>query len=88
MLFVDFLKAFDSVNRNKITNIHKAYVIPTEIIKATTMLYTNKTAIVSSPDYDSDSFDICAGVLQGDTAYFFFVLIMNYKLVRIIDPTR
>ena len=47
--------------------ILKAYGVPEEIVKAIEVLYVNTTAQALSPDGDTDFFNICAGVLQGDT---------------------
>ena len=86
LLFVDFSKAFDSVHRDKMAEIMKAYGIPNQIITATMMLYKDTKAIVRSPDGDTDPFDICAGVLQGDTlAPFLFILYLDYVLRTSID---
>ena len=49
--------------------------------KTTNTLYTNTKAIVTTPDGDTESFNILAGVLQGDTlAPFIFILILDYVL--------
>ena len=65
MLFVNFVKAFDSIHREKIQQILLAYGQPKEIIAAIKMLYKNTK--VHYPDGDKDFFDIVADVLQGDT---------------------
>ena len=66
-IFVDFLKAFDSIHRGKMEQILLAYGLSKEIVAAITMLYRNTKVKVRSPDGDTDYFDIVAGVLQGDT---------------------
>ena len=43
------------------------YGIPTQIIDAIKILYTETSATVLSPDGETSPFDICAGILQGDT---------------------
>jgi len=65
LLFVDFSKAFDSNNREKMNQILLAYRIPIDSIKAIMMLYKNSKTIVRSPDGDTEFFDILTGVLQG-----------------------
>ena len=67
ILFVDFTKAFDSIHRRKMEQILPAYGTPKETVAAITILYRNTKVKVSSPDGDTDLFDIVAGVLQGDT---------------------
>ena len=67
LVFVDFKKAFDSIHRGKLMKILEAYGIPEQIVKTITVLYENTQAKVLSPDGETDSFPIHAGVLQGDT---------------------
>ena len=89
LLFVDFSKAFDSVNRGKLENILHAYGIPQETISAIMMLYKNTKAKVRSPDGDTDFFDVLAGVLQGDTlAPFLFILTLDYVLRTSVDTIK
>ena len=67
LTFVDFKKAFDLMNREKLFDILKAYGIPDQIIIATVSMYYNIEAKVCSPDGETNFFTIYAGVLQGDT---------------------
>ena len=86
MLFVDFSKAFDSVHREKLSQILKAYGIPDETVAAIMILYKNTTSMVRYPDGDTDIFEILAGVLQGDTlAPFLFVIALDYVLRTSVD---
>ena len=62
IIFVDFSKAFDSIDRLKMEQILEAYGIPNEIIKAIMIMYKNTQAFVRSPDGDTEFFDIIAGV--------------------------
>ena len=73
LIFVDFSKAFDSVNRDTMFEILELYGIPKEIIEAIKVFYTNTQATVLTPDGETDSFDILAGILQGDTLAPFFL---------------
>ena len=89
LLFVDFSKAFDSIHRGKMQEILLAYGIPDEVVAAIMMLYQNTTAKVQSPDGDTDSFNILAGVLQGDTlAPFIFIICLDYVLRTSIDLSK
>ena len=86
ILFIDFSKAFDSIHREKMLKILLSYGIPTETVKAISMLYQNTRSMVRSPDGDTDFFDISAGVLQGDTlAPYIFIICLDYILRRSID---
>ena len=86
LLFVDFSKAFDSVNRGKMEQILIAYGVPKETVNAIMMLYKNTEAMVRSPDGDTEFFSITAGVLQGDTlAPYLFVICLDYVLRTSVD---
>ena len=91
-VFIDFSKAFDSVHRDRMFDILSAYGIPDIIVKAIKVIYDNSSAIVISPDGETEPFKISAGVLQGDTlAPFIFITvldyIMRYALTDIHDET-
>ena len=86
LVFVDFSKAFDSIDRNKIFEILKLYGIPDQIISAIKVLYTNTTSTVLSPDGETSPFSIEAGILQGDTlAPFLFIIVVDYVLRMSVD---
>uniref|UniRef100_A0A1I8HW19 Integrase catalytic domain-containing protein n=1 Tax=Macrostomum lignano TaxID=282301 RepID=A0A1I8HW19_9PLAT len=75
VIFVDFLKAFDSVARGALPHVLRAYNVPQQLISAIMALYQDTTAAVATPDGPSDLFSTTSGVLQGDTlAPFLFVL--------------
>ena len=87
-IFVDFSKAFDSVDRSKMEQILEAYGIPNEIAKAIIIMYNNTRVFERSPDGDTELFDITAGVLQGDTfAPYLFIIIHGYVL-RNLDQNK
>ena len=65
MLFIDFSKAFVSINREKMLKILLSY---TNRNSQGSMLYQNTRSMVRSPDGDTDFFEISAGVLQGHTS--------------------
>ena len=79
MVFIDFRKAFDSVDRDTLMKILLAYGIPKKIVDLISLLYTNTSAQVITPDGKTEFFEIQAGVLQGDTlAPYLFVIVMDY----------
>ena len=86
LVFIDFSKAFDSVDREMMFKILSLYGIPTQIIDAIKILYTETSATVLSPDGETSPFDICAGILQGDTlAPFLFIIVLDYVLRMSVD---
>ena len=78
IIFVDFSKAFDSIDRSKMEQMLEVYGIPNEIIK---VIYKNTQVFVRSPDGDTEFFDIMPTVLQGETlAPYFFIIVFDYVL--------
>ena len=81
IVYVDFKKAFDSIDRRKMLEILKAYDIPIKLRKAITKFYENTKAKVISPDGETEFFFVKKGVLQGDTlAPYLFVIVIDYLL--------
>jgi hypothetical protein len=81
LTFIDFKKAFDSINRSKMMKILKAYGVPPNLLRAIKEIYTNTRAKVITPDGETEEFDIFAGVLQGDTlAPFLFIIVLDYAM--------
>ena len=84
--FIDFKKAFDSIHRAKLMKILRAYGIPERIVQAISNIYSSTKAKVISPDGETPTFDIVAGVLQGDTlAPYLFIIALDYALRQAID---
>ena len=89
ILFVDFAKAFDSINRGKMEQILLDYGLPKETFEAIMMLYRNTKVKVHTPDGDTDYFDIVAGVLLGQTlAPYLFIICLDYVLRTSIDKIK
>ena len=63
--FIDFQKAFDSVTREYIWDILKAYGVPTKIIKLIRIFYDNYECSVLHNGQLSDWFSVRTGVRQG-----------------------
>ena len=88
IIFVDFSKAFYSIDRSKMEQILETYGIPNEIIKAIMIIYKNTQVFVRSPDVDTEFFNIIAGVLQGDTlAPYLFIIVLHY-ILRNVDQNK
>ena len=89
ILYIDFRKAFDSIRRNKMMEILRAYDVPPNLRSAISKMYENTRAKVISPDGETDYFDVLAGVLQGDTlAPYLFVIVLDYVLRKKIPRKR
>ena len=86
LIFVDFSKAFDSVNREKMFEILGLYGIPSEIIDAIKVLYSNTCSSILTPDGETEPFDVVTGILQGDTlAPFLFIIVIDYIMRTSVD---
>ena len=72
-MFVDFSKAFYSIDRSKMEQILESYGIPNEMIKAIMIMYKNTQAFVRSPDGDTEFFGIIAAVLPGTLLHLTFL---------------
>ena len=88
LTFIDFRKAFDSINREKMLQILEAYGIPPDVVYAIRVMYEDTSAVVITPEGETDAFYINTGVLQGDPlAPFLFVICLDYALRSSITET-
>ena len=86
--FIDFRKAFDSIDRERMFPILDAYGIPAEVVNTIKLMYTNTSAVVITPECLTERFTIKTGVLQGDhPAPFLFIICLDYALRQAIDTT-
>ena len=85
LCFIDFMKAFDSINRGMMVTTLKAYGVPPTLLRAIEAMRRDTRAKVVTPDGDSEESVIQAGLLQGDTlAPFIFVIARTYTLRKAI----
>ena len=81
--FIDFKKAFDSINRKVMFAVLRHYGIPEAVVNAISVLYRNSKSTVMVDGGLSDPFDVTTGVLQGDVlAPFRFVVLVDYLLKK------
>jgi hypothetical protein len=79
LIFIDFVKAFDSVIWSKMWAVLRAYRIPEQMIAAIKSLYVGSGARVRSSDGLGDEFFFHAGVKQGCVlSPFLFVIVIDY----------
>ena len=89
IVFVDFTKAFDSVNRKVALHILRNYGFPEETVQAIAIMYNNPTSYVQSADGPTKEFVTTAGILQGDTlAPYLFVITVDYILRQSVDTIK
>ena len=81
--FIDFKKAFDSINRKVMFAVLRHYGIPEAVVNAISVLHKNSKSVVMVDRGLSDPFDVTTGVLQGDVlAPFLFVVLVDYLLKK------
>jgi hypothetical protein len=77
--FVDFKKAFDSIDRDLMFAILRHYGIPESIVAAIRSLYYRSSSRIFVGGQLSEQFAITTGVLQGDIqAPFLFIIVIDY----------
>ena len=81
LTFINFRKAFDSIDRGRMLQILKAYEIPPDIVAAIRVMYKNTSALVITPEGNNEQFAIDTGVLQGDP----LVQTMPFALLLLIQ---
>ena len=81
LTFINFRKAFDSIDRGRMFQILEAYGIPPDVVSAIRVMYENTSAVVITPEGETEQFAIDTGVLQGDPlAPFLFIICLDYAL--------
>ena len=81
LIFVDFKKAFDSINRDKMFDVLLIYGIPSQIMKGIKGLYLDTMAQVVTEDGNTNFFPIIAWVQQDDTlAPYPFIIVLDYVM--------
>ena len=79
--FIDFRKAFDSINRDTMFKILRSYGIPKAIVDAIRALYDDSKSAVLVEGQISEEFDVTTGVLQGDVlAPFLFIIVLDFVM--------
>ena len=81
MLFIDFEKAFDSVDRDTLWEILQYYGVPKKIISLIMAFYENTECCIKTENGTTSYFKIMSGVRQGCVlSPFLFVILMDYVL--------
>lgn len=82
--FVDFAKAFDSIDREALWKILHSYGLPEKIVNGIKILYNNSNGVIKIGNSYSKKINITSGILQGDTlAPFLFIIVLDYALRKI-----
>ena len=79
--FIDYEKAFDSVDRESLWRIMRHYGIPAKIVNLTKRMYDNTTCRVLHDGQLTDSFEINTGVRQGCLlSPFLFIMTIDWLM--------
>ena len=86
--FIDFKKAFDSINREVMFSVLRHYGIPDKLVKTIGALYNNSKSAVMVDGNISEPFQVTTGVLQGDVlAPFLFIVLIDYMLQKATEDS-
>lgn len=89
LLFVDFEKAFDTVDRNVIWEVLKHNGVPQKIINVTRSLYLNATCRIKHRGKLSERFSVTSGVKQGCAlSPLLFILVIDYIMKAVNQQPR
>ena len=81
--FIDFKKAFDSIDRRVMFAVLRHYGIPEAVVNAISTLYKNSESAVMVDGNISAPFEVSTGVLQGDVlAPFLFIIMVDFLLKK------
>ena len=79
--FIDYEKAFDSIDRTSLWKIMRHYGIPTKIVKLVKSMYEDTYCKVVHNGQLSEKFDIKTGVRQGCLlSTFLFILAIDWLM--------
>ena len=85
LTFIDFKNAFPSIRWYAIEASLRAFSVPELLIKAVMSTYFGHRGLVLTPDGETNTFDITAGVLQGDTlAPYLFIVVLNEVMLAAV----
>ena len=80
-VFVDFKKAFDSIDRNIMFNILRHYGVPEPITNAIHILYEDTSSVVIIVGTVTEEFEVNAGELQGNVcAPYLFIIVIDWVM--------
>ena len=84
VIALDFKKAFDSINRRKMIEAMKDYMIEPNIINLIAKIYSNDSTTITIGDIEEEM-DINSGIKQGCTASTTLFKIVTFKIMNSIE---
>ena len=81
IIFVDFSKAFDSIDRRAISIVLSKYGVSDLLIANVMQFYIGTSAVVATAHGNTENFSTTSGVLHGDSLTpFLFITLLDYVL--------
>jgi hypothetical protein len=80
ILFVDYIKAFDNINRTELLNVMGSYGIPKKLVRLVEMTMRDSDAKITIGGNVSKSFNVLQGVRYGDGLSVLFNLALDKVL--------
>ena len=85
LVFIDYMKAFDSIHQDTLWKIMKLYGIPSKFIKLVRMFYTDVKCSVVSEGGLTNWFEVKSGVKQGCVmSGFLFLLVVDWIMSQAV----
>ena len=79
IIFLDFNKAFHSIDRRAISIVLSKYGVSELVIANVVQFYIGTSAVVAMVHVNTEEFSTASGVLQGDTlAPFLFIILLDF----------
>ena len=84
VIALDFKKAFDSIDRRKLIEALKNYMINPHIINLVAKIYSNDKTILTMGEMEEET-DVNSGIKQGCTASTTFFKLITYEIMNSIE---
>ena len=82
IIFVDFNKAFDSIDRRAISMVMAKYHVSELLIANVMQFYIGTSAVVATAHGNTENFSTTSGVPQGNTLSPFLIITLNDYVLR------
>ena len=89
LVFIDYMKAFDSIHQDTLWKIMKLYGVPAKFIKLVRMFYTDVKCSVVSEGGLTNWFEVKSGVKQGCVmSGFLFLLVVDWIMLQAVKDNN
>ena len=89
MIMMDFNKAYDRIDRNKMEETLRAMNFSDKIIDLVLLLYAGSEAIIVTNDKKGERFNTKGGVRQGcPLSPYLFIIVLELMAIEIIEDKQ